>query len=358
MLTGPDHGARRLLPYLSLACTIAALLLTFIRFMEFDAPLTRFVRSLNDFHIDHLHNPWLAGLSDIGNRAGKGESLLAVNVVLLAAGYALQRPGLKRAGWETLIAHLAAGGINFVMKHLIGRARPKFMHGGNSEFSPFGGSGWDSFPSGHAMATFAVAIVLAVRFPKYRWLIIPIAVGISISRLFRASHFLTDIVVGAVLGVLIGTVVAYPLKDWRSSLASALMTVTPPLAGLLAVISTIGQSPLEARTAAIISQGGVLLALTSMIAYVLSTLRPALLPPSLTKTGAVGFMALGVAMCSGSAWVGLVIVLVCLGHWLREDEPAPELETASTWPSEAAFGLGVLLTLFTMMELRGVLPMG
>jgi hypothetical protein len=134
--------------------------------------------------------------------------------------------------------------------------------------------------------------------------------------------------------------------------------VTPPLAGLLAVISTIGQSPLEARTAAIISQGGVLLALTSMIAYVLSTLRPALLPPSLTKTGAVGFMALGVAMCSGSAWVGLVIVLVCLGHWLREDEPAPELETASTWPSEAAFGLGVLLTLFTMMELRGVLPMG
>src|SRR5678816_1678314 len=138
MLTGPDHGARRLLPYLSLACTIAALLLTFIRFIEFDASLTRFVRSLNDFHIDHLHNPWLRQLSDVGNEVGKGESLLLVNAVLLVAGYALGRASLKRAGWETLIAHLVSGGINTALKHAVGRARPKFMHSGNSEFFPFG----------------------------------------------------------------------------------------------------------------------------------------------------------------------------------------------------------------------------
>src|SRR6476619_7175177 len=172
MLTGPEHGARRLLPYLSLACIIAALLITFIRFMEFDAPLTRFVRSLNDFHIDHLHNPWLAQLSDVGDKLGKGESLLVVSAVLLAAGYTLGRASLKRAGWETLIAHLVAGGINTAIKHVVGRGRPKFMHTGNSEFSPFGGAGWDSFPSGHSMATFAVAAVLVVRFPKVRWLLV------------------------------------------------------------------------------------------------------------------------------------------------------------------------------------------
>ena len=242
-----SRGRAASVPYLSLACCALALLLTFVRLIEFDAPLTRFVRSLNDFQIDHLHNPWLAQLSDVGDEVGKGESLLLVNAVLLAAGYTLGRASLKRAGWETLIAHLVAGGINTAIKHVVGRGRPKFMHTGNSEFSPFGGAGWDSFPSGHSMATFAVAAVLAVRFPKVRWLVILWALIVSVSRLFRASHFLTDIVAGAVLGVLIGAVVAHPWEDRFASFTSALMTVTPPLAVVLALMTTIGQSPISGK---------------------------------------------------------------------------------------------------------------
>src|SRR5690242_17695069 len=171
MLPAPDNGSHRLLPYLSLACCAAALVLTFLRSMECDAPLTRYVRSLNDFQIDHLHNPWLEQLSDMGDELGRGESLLVVSAVLLAAGYLLRQSRFKRVGWETIVAHVVAGGLNTVIKHLVGRARPKFMHGGSADFSPFGGSGWDSFPSGHATATFAVATVVAVRFPKVRWLI-------------------------------------------------------------------------------------------------------------------------------------------------------------------------------------------
>jgi undecaprenyl-diphosphatase len=215
MLSDPDNGSRRLLPYWSLACCGAALVLTFIRFMEFDAPLTRYVRSLNDYQIDHLHNPWLEQLSDVGNDLGKGESLLMLSAALLAAGYLLRQPYFTRTGWETIVAHLVAGGLNTAIKHLVGRARPKFMHSSSVEFSPFGGSGWDSFPSGHAMATFAVATVLAVRFPKGRWLMMLIAMAVAASRVFRGSHFLTDIVAGAVLGVLIGAIVAHPWKDRR-----------------------------------------------------------------------------------------------------------------------------------------------
>jgi undecaprenyl-diphosphatase len=358
MLTTPDHGARRFRPCLSFVFCGAALLITFIRLIQFDAPLTRFVRSLNDFHIDYLHNPWLRELSDRGNQMGKGESLLVVNAGLLAAGYLLRRPALQQAGWETLVAHLVAGGINNLLKHLVGRARPKFMHSDHSEFLPFGGSGWDSFPSGHAMASCAVITVLAVRFPKLRWLMVLLGLAISMSRLFRGSHFLTDIVAGMVLGVLIGVVVAHPWKDRWAAFTSALMIVTPALAALLAVISTIGQGSLEVRTATILSEGGLALAVTAIVAYLLSRLRPALLPPGLTKTGALALMALGIAMSSGSVWVALVIVLVCLGYWLRPEEGGAEAEAAPNWPSEAAFGLGVLLTLLTMMELRGALPMG
>lgn len=361
METSQEQGRTgRLLHSLSLVCCGAALLLTFIRFLEFDAPLTRFVRSLNDFQIDYLHSPWLRGLSNGGNELGRGEALLLVNAVLLATGYAFQRASLKRAGWETLIAHLVAGGINTVLKHLVGRGRPKFMHGDSSIFVPFGGQGWDSFPSGHAMATFAVAVVLAVRFPKIRLLVILWALVVSVSRLFRASHFMTDILAGAVLGVLIGAVVAHPWKDWRSSFSSALMTVTPPVTGLLAIMTTMGEIPSESRIATLLSQGGLLLVLAAMIAYVLIKIRPGLLPASLMKMGAVTLMGLGIAMCSGSQWVATVIVLVCLAHWLNTDfqdatvEPTPQL----TWPYEAAFGLAVLLTLFTMIELRGALPIG
>src|SRR4030095_16272275 len=182
MVTTPDNGARRFLPCLSLIFCAAALLITFIRLIEFDAPLTRFIRSLNDFHIDHLHDPWLARLSDVGDAIGRGESLLLVNAVLLVAGYLFRRSSLKRAGWETLVAHLVAGGINTLLKHLVGRGRPKFLHGHHSVFIPFGGSGWDSFPSGHAMASCAVATVLAVRFPQLRWVMILIALAVSMSR--------------------------------------------------------------------------------------------------------------------------------------------------------------------------------
>jgi membrane-associated phospholipid phosphatase len=361
MVTTEDQRAGRLRMYLSLACCNAALVLIFLRFIEFDAPLTRFVRSLNDHYFDNrLSNPWLANLSDIGNQVGSGESLLAVSIMLLVAGYVFRRASFKRAGWDTLLAHAVAGGVNTAIKHVVGRGRPKFMHTDHFEFVPFGGKGWDSFPSGHSMAAFAVATVLAVRFPKARWILIVTALAVSASRLFRASHFLSDIVGGAVFGVLIGMVVAHPWKDWRASLTSALFMVTPPMAALLAVMTAIGQSPLEGVIDTVLCRGGLLLALTALLAYVLIRVRPDMIPAHVTIIRAMALMGVGIAMCSGSMWVTTVIVLVYLSHWLRMGnttqlaKPVPH----PIWPYEAAFGLTVLLTLYAMLELRGVLPMG
>lgn len=348
----------RLSAYLSLACCTAALVLTFIRLIEFDAPLTRFVRSLNEHHIDYLHDPWLRRLSDAGDRLGKGQSLLIVNAVLLAAGYALGRAGLKRAGWETLMAHLLAGGLNTALKHVVGRGRPKFLHGDRSEFVPFGGAGWDSFPSGHSMATFAVTTVLAVRFPKLRWLMHLVASAVSVSRLFRASHFLTDIAAGAVLGVLVGVIVAHPWKERRAVFTEALIAVAAPMAVLLAVMTAMGQRPSDDWVSNVLAVGGLLVTLAAMSAYVLLRARPAMLPGGLTTMGALAFMGIGIAMSSASVWVAIVMALVWIGHWFHPQASNQDCETASNWPTEAAVGLGVLLTLLTMMELRGALPLG
>jgi len=60
-----------------------------------------------------------------------------------------------------------------------------------------------SFPSGHAIAAFSVATVIARRYPRQRWLPY-VAYGLAglvgFSRLTLSAHFPSDVVVGATLG--------------------------------------------------------------------------------------------------------------------------------------------------------------
>ena len=60
-----------------------------------------------------------------------------------------------------------------------------------------------SFPSGHALDAFAIATVIARRYPSYHWmpwLAYGIAGAIGFSRITLQSHFLSDVFVGAALG--------------------------------------------------------------------------------------------------------------------------------------------------------------
>jgi undecaprenyl-diphosphatase len=343
---------------LSLAMCCAALVLTLLSLPEFDFPLTRYVRSLNDHYIDHLHHPWLAWLSDIGDLVGGSEFLLCVSALLLAVGYALKFTTWKIAGWDTLVVHVVAGLGSTAVKHVVGRARPKFMHAGISEFSPFAGNGWDSFPSGHTTCSFAIATVLAVRFPKLRWVVFGIALAISASRLFRGSHFLTDIVAGAVFGVLIGAVVVRR-QEWRTALASALYAVTPPLVVLLAVITAIGHPVSDEWTARVLTETGLLLAWLALLILLLMKMRPALFPIHATRAVILALIGLGLGMCSGSVGVTTIALLAGFAHWLRAGRQGrPDEPPHCPWYREAALGLGLLLSLYTMLELRGALQLG
>ena len=343
----------------SLLLCCASIIFTFIGLLKFDVPVTRYVRSLNDFQLDHLHSPWLAQLSDVGDELGRGESLLLVSAGLLVVGYGLRRSAWKRAGWETLLAHVFSGLINNVLKHVIGRARPKFMHAGNPEFSPLAGSGWDSFPSGHSMAGFAVATVLAIRFPKVRWPIMFLALAIAVSRMIRGSHYLTDVAGGAVLGVLVGALSAHPWRDWCTSLASALFKVTPPLTACLVFMTTIGYPAADDWSSTVLRSAGLALVLVALIVHVLVRVRPAVLAPYVTRPRLVAFIGFGIGMFSGSGWVATTMLLTSLAYWIRTDSDHTEVSRPSDhpWPYDAAVGLAVLLTLYMMIELRGALPL-
>lgn len=65
-------------------------------------------------------------------------------------------------------------------------------------------SGWNSFPSGHTLAAFALYAFLALCLPRKAWsgfLFLLLAVVVGISRVYLVQHFLKDVFLGALLGV-------------------------------------------------------------------------------------------------------------------------------------------------------------
>ncbi len=63
-----------------------------------------------------------------------------------------------------------------------------------------------SFPSGHAMTAFAIALVVSTYYPQLEWPLYFIATSIAISRIVLGMHFLSDVMAGAVLGSGLGYV--------------------------------------------------------------------------------------------------------------------------------------------------------
>lgn len=65
-----------------------------------------------------------------------------------------------------------------------------------------------SFPSAHAVNLFAVVAVFARYVPRSLWVGVPIAIAVSVSRVYIGVHYPGDILVGAVVGATLGWGVA------------------------------------------------------------------------------------------------------------------------------------------------------
>jgi undecaprenyl-diphosphatase len=57
-----------------------------------------------------------------------------------------------------------------------------------------------SFPSGHAMSAFAIAIPLCIFYPEMQAALLVLSLSIAISRVILGMHFVSDVVVGSLLG--------------------------------------------------------------------------------------------------------------------------------------------------------------
>ena len=357
----PAIHVSRFTPIAAALLSLAALILAFVGLFEWDVPLTRFVRSLYS-SVGMEPNPWLLLVSNIGDRLGKGESLVVLSLGLLAVGYGLKHQQWKDAGWQSLIAHgLAALSAN-ILKHLIGRPRPKFMHAGNLELSPVSGSGWDSFPSGHAAAAVAVATTLAVKFPRARWPILAVAVAVAASRVFRGSHYLTDVAGGAALGCVMGMVAAHPWREWRTSAGKALCRMTPYFVVTLALVWTIVHLPSEAWPFQQLFWVGLVCTLAGLLGHVLWTVQLSGIPVWLSGPLTRSLVGMGLGMTTGSLFVTIIVLLVCVAQW--PDSLSGQVESMAEgrrglWGAmaECLFIAAMLLVLGASYALKGIVPM-
>jgi membrane-associated phospholipid phosphatase len=121
---------------------------------------------------------------------------------------ATDHPKLSAVGGDLMRAQVMAGTTAFVLKHAIRRPRPD----GESR----------AFPSGHAAGTFAAATVVQRHYglkgaiPAYT-----LAVLISGARLQANSHYATDLIAGATVGILAGRAATFDLGGRRVLLAPA-----------------------------------------------------------------------------------------------------------------------------------------
>jgi undecaprenyl-diphosphatase len=61
-----------------------------------------------------------------------------------------------------------------------------------------------SFPSGHSMSAFAIAIPLCIFYPQLQVELLVLSFSIAISRVILGMHFVSDVVVGSLLGAGLG----------------------------------------------------------------------------------------------------------------------------------------------------------
>jgi undecaprenyl-diphosphatase len=105
----------------------------------------------------------------------------------------------KKDHWFFLPVFLASGLSLFItdvcLKNFFSRNRPP-----GANLTDY------SFPSGHATFAWALAVVLATKEPRAKWLFYALAFFISLSRVYLGVHYPSDVAAGALVGLGIGFV--------------------------------------------------------------------------------------------------------------------------------------------------------
>ncbi len=145
-------------------------------------------------------------LSEVGDQP----PLLTLSGAVLALGVATGDAQRAETGARMLAAVLVATGIKSVLKHLVSRTRPYVLLDEGryavQAFGPDEGS-WQSFPSGHTAGSVAAARAVARAYPGASGPAYAAAAAIALAQVPRGKHYPSDVIAGAVVGVVAEAIV-------------------------------------------------------------------------------------------------------------------------------------------------------
>ena len=168
-------------------------------------------RRLAHFIYDHVSGRLHKALDGVTHYAKAGHWLLAAILALAGAGLA-RHFGARGRDLPLLInyslafiASLTMGSaVLHVIKLVLGRRRPRDdMEMGLYGFMPLAFNlEYNSFPSGHALTICCVAVIFTCVWP-YLWpLWFGIAAILAVTRALLSAHFLSDVLIGAGIGLI------------------------------------------------------------------------------------------------------------------------------------------------------------
>lgn len=189
-------------------------MIAFIIAIFLDAPVAEFMRSSGVARFIHAARWWPEAIKAPGN------FWFAVTIAVLLWLF-------RKAGWKASLFVILAGmlgGINALIKWMVGRTRPFKLPGEGLrpfEFHPFW-HGWYglwnqkdlSFPSGHECEAFALAAAICIVWPRGGWFLICWAALVGLERICENAHYCSDVV--AAIGISIAGVALLhlALADW------------------------------------------------------------------------------------------------------------------------------------------------
>jgi membrane-associated phospholipid phosphatase len=176
-----------------------------------DEPVYRHFRDLKD-ESSFIHNA-----SPAFSQLGEFYLPIGIAGVYCLGGLAFDNQHTLDTGLLGLQAMMHAGIVVQVFKHLFGRTRPFVRNGEDVWYGPrvafkryqSGFSAYDAFPSGHTITAFSLATVIAERSDAF-WVdatAYSLAGLCGLSRLTERDHWLSDVFMGAALGISIGKLV-------------------------------------------------------------------------------------------------------------------------------------------------------
>jgi membrane-associated phospholipid phosphatase len=183
--------------------SIIGLIMTIASYLFWDIPLTNYCHKLT---------PSVINTADLITRLGISTWYIVASAVLFLFFRYIYKNILNAARSLFVFLSLSLGGIMInILKWIAGRYRPiELFNHGCSGFTYFS-TGYEltSFPSGHAQTAFTLATALTILFPRWGIPLFLTAGAVAISRVILTSHYLSDVIAGAGIGILFTMAVKY-----------------------------------------------------------------------------------------------------------------------------------------------------